>query len=335
MRVERLPFIQVGVGNRGATVLNELLTAHADRFEPVGLVDVVPESIEAARRLPSLAKVSAYASLAEALEAQPRAAAVFIVTPARYHGAMARQALLAGRHVWVEKPLTYDYTEALALADLARRMGCAVVVGNQYQYDPLEQRLQQLVQVRRYGRPFLFTYVHHRHRPQMRAFTGEYPALWEQGVHALDSILAILGHPKLQTVYALGQRPPHSQYRSDTVTHVLTQFADGVQASLLVTFDSHRTAWEMRVECEQAALLLRADGWQRQSIQVLAGDQVIETVGPATDLDPTVCDPYAAFYTEVVHGRRAPTSIEVNLKTIEWIDAAVRSLRSGTVVKMA
>ncbi len=334
MKPERLPFIQVGVGNRGATVINELLTAHADRFEPVGMVDVVPEFIEAARRLPGLAKVSAYASLTEALEAQPRAVAVFIVTPARHHGAMIRQALLAGRHVWVEKPLTYDYGEALALADLARRIGRAVVVGNQYQYDPLERRLRQLVQSHRYGRPFLFTYVHHRHRPQMRAFTGEYPALWEQGVHAFDSMLAILGYPRLQTVYALGQRPPHSQYRSDTVTHVLTQFADGAQASLLVTFDSQRTDWEMRVECEQAALLLGADGWQRQPIQVLAGDQVIETVGPATDLDPAVRDPYAAFYAEIVHGQRAPTSIEVNLKTIEWIDAAVRSLRSGMVVRV-
>jgi predicted dehydrogenase len=334
MRPERLPFIQVGVGNRGSTVLSELLASHADRFEPLGLVDVVPEFVEAARRLPGLAEVPAYTSLAEALEAQPRAVAVFIVTPARYHGAMVRQALLAGRHVWVEKPLTYDYAEAVALAELARRMGRSVVVGNQYQYDPLERRLQQLVQNHQYGRPFLFTYIHHRHRPQMRAFTGEYPALWEQGVHALDSILAILGHPQLRTVYALGQRPPHSQYRSDTVTHVLTQFADGVQASLLVTFDSQRTDWEMRVECERAALLLRADGWQRQPIQVLAGEQVIETVGPAIDLDPAVGDPYAAFYTEIVHGRRAPTSIEVNLRTIEWIDAAVQSLRSGTVVRV-
>ena len=39
-----------------------------------------------------------------------------------------------------------------------------------------------------------------------------------------------------------------------------------------------------------------------------------------------------ALYTSITTGRTTPTAIEVNLKTIQWIDAAVRSLDTGSVV---
>lgn len=332
--MERIPFIQVGVGNRGAHVLQEVLTQYRDHFQPVALVDVNPAFLAAGPEKPGCANVATYATLADALAGEPDAQAVFVATPARFHGDMVRMALMAGKHVWVEKPLTYDYAEALALAALAQAQQRAVVIGNQYQYHPLERQLQQAVQSERYGKPFLVSYIHHRHRPEMRAFIGEYPALWEQGVHSLNSILAILGNPDLATVYALGQKPSHSQYNSDTVTNVLTTFTNGVQAHLLVTFDSQRSDWAIRVECERAALLLQAEGWQRNRIEVLAGEKVIDTLGPVEQQAEALVDPYAAFYAAITTSQLTPTSIEVNIKTIQWIDAAVQSLHTGTVIKL-
>lgn len=327
-------FIQVGVGNRGAQILHDLLAQAGQRFVPEALVDIVPAFLTAATQRPDLSAVPTYADLPTALAAHPAATAVVIVTPARLHGEMVRQALLADKHVWVEKPLTYDFAEAQALAALAQQQHRVVVIGNQYQYHPLERQLQQLIQTERYGKAFFVSYLHHRHRPEMRAFTGEYPALWEQGVHSLNSILALLGNPELRRVYALGLRPAHSQYNSDTVTNVLTTFANGAQAHLLVTFDSQRSDWLIRVECERAALLLAADGWERRHIQVLAGEQVVERIEPAPVTDPSLGDPYSAFYTAVTTGQVTPTSIAVNLKTIQWIDAAVQSLRTGQVVRL-
>jgi predicted dehydrogenase len=324
-----LPFIQVGVGNRGAQILSDFATS-GERFRPVGFVDVDPAFVDAARALHPGA--AGHASLEAALGAEPDAVVV-LVTPARFHGDMVRAALRANRHVWVEKPLTYDYDEARALADLARQQGRAVVVGNQYQYHPLERQLGELVRSGRYGKAFHVSYIHHRHRPQMRAFTGPFPALWEQGVHSLNSILAILGNPALETVYALGQKPPSSAYNSDTVTNLLTGFADGAQAHLLVTFDSQRSDWAIRVECERAALLLVADGWDRNRIEVVAGEELLETILPAPPADSALADPIAAFHTAIAKGVEVPTSIAVNLKTIQWIDAAVRSLESGEVVR--
>ena len=327
--MEKFPFIQVGVGNRGAHILNDLLEGCADRFEPRALVDVVEEYLTRARETHGLQGIAAYGELSAALAAHPEAEVVVVVTPARYHAALVREALEADKHVWVEKPLTYSYSEALDLAALARRRGKAVVIGNQYQYGLLERQLQRLVQTGDYGDPYLLMYTHHRHRPEMRAFTGKYPALWEQGVHSLDSTLAILGHPDLRSVYALGMKPAHSNYNSDTMTNVLTEFGNGVQAHLLVTFDSRNTDWTIRVECAGAALQL-APG--RGRIEVLAEGEEPEIFGPAEDVDPDIRDPYMALHTSITTGRTTPTAIEINLKTIQWIDAAVRSLDTGTVV---
>ncbi|MBX3001039.1 MAG: Gfo/Idh/MocA family oxidoreductase [Caldilineaceae bacterium] len=327
-----IPFIQIGVANRGATVLWDLRQQYTDRFEPVAFVDVEPTFLDAARSQTGMAHVSIHTKLADALGQHPEAEAVFIVTPAQFHAVYIREAIGAGKHVWVEKPLTYSYAEAVDLAKLAKRQQRAVVVGNQYQYHPLERQLQRVVAERRYGQPVLVSYLHHRHRPEMRAFTGPYPALWEQGVHSLNSVLAILGNPALRSVYALSQKPPHSTYRSDTITTTVTQFAGGVQAHVLNTFDSHRSDWQIRVECTDAALLIEADGWQRDRILVLKCEKVVETLGPAADLDESLRDPYAAFYTAITTGKSTPTSIDVNLKTIQWIDAAIRSIESQQVV---
>lgn len=327
--METFAFIQVGVGNRGAKILDDLLEDYADRFKPLALVEIAPEHIAEAKQKTGLENIATYEHLNEAVAAQPDAEVVVIVTPARFHFALVKEALEAGKHVWVEKPLTYSYLEAVELAALAKQQGKAVVIGNQYQYGLMERQLQRLVLSGDYGDPYLLMYNHHRHRPVMRSFTGEYPALWEQGVHSLDSMLAILGHPDLKSVYALGQKPQHSNYNSDTMTNVLTEFTNGVQAHLLVTFDSQSTDCLIRVECREAALqLVKSEG----EIEVLVEGEVRETVGPAEDIDPAICDPYMALYTSITTDRVTPTAIEVNLKTIQWIDAAVRSLDTKSII---
>lgn len=335
-----IDFIQVGVGNRGAQILTDLTRSHSGRYKPVGFVDVIPQFLDAARSMPDGRIVPGYATLLEALHAHPDAHAVIIATPANLHSKLIRQALDAQRHVWVEKPLTYDLAEARSLADIAALANGVVVVGNQYQYHPLERRLQALVHSDRFGKPFLISYQHHRYRPEMRTFTGPYPALWEQGVHSLDSILALVGDANPITVYATGLRPPHSSYNSDTVTNILTGFSNDVQAHLLVTFDSQRTDWSIRVECEKAALLLEADGWNRARIEIVSREETSgwvtaeDPVEPGLFDGPPMTDTFEAFHRQISEGVEAPTSIARNLRTIEWIDGAVRSLESGDVIHL-
>ena len=69
--------------------------------------------------------------------ADDRIDAVVIATPAPMHFRMAQQALEAGKHVYVEKPMTLAVDDAEALVAAADKAGLTVMVGHLLEYHPL------------------------------------------------------------------------------------------------------------------------------------------------------------------------------------------------------
>src|SRR5687767_9559780 len=78
-------------------------------------------------------------------------AAIALATPAVTHYEMAKAALLAGKDVFVEKPLAIDVGQGRELVDLARTNGRILMVGHILRYHPAVQKLQQLVQAGELG----------------------------------------------------------------------------------------------------------------------------------------------------------------------------------------
>ncbi len=70
--------------------------------------------------------------------------AVVIATPAETHYTLAREALLAGRHVYIEKPLVLDETEGEELIGLAEENEQVLMVGHLLQYHPVFVRLKEM-----------------------------------------------------------------------------------------------------------------------------------------------------------------------------------------------
>ncbi len=64
-----------------------------------------------------------YTDFREMLDKQGDIEAVVIATPDHTHAVIAKEAMLAGKHVYVQKPLTYSVHEARILAETARRTG--------------------------------------------------------------------------------------------------------------------------------------------------------------------------------------------------------------------
>jgi predicted dehydrogenase len=122
----------------------------------VGCGKIADGHIEEIQKLPGLARVVAvadveplmaeqiatrygigasYADL-ERLLAAERPDVVHITTPPQSHLALARSALDAGAHVYVEKPLTMSYADSRQLIDHARRVGKKLTIGYSYYLDP-------------------------------------------------------------------------------------------------------------------------------------------------------------------------------------------------------
>jgi predicted dehydrogenase len=77
--------------------------------------------------------------------ADPAVAAVAIATPAATHFDLVRDAIDAGKHVLVEKPLTPSLAEGEKLADLARQAGVVLMCDHTYCYTPAVQKIRQFI----------------------------------------------------------------------------------------------------------------------------------------------------------------------------------------------
>jgi predicted dehydrogenase len=76
-------------------------------------------------------KAKRYADFRKMLEQQKDIDAVIIATPDHFHTVAAKAAMELGKHVYVEKPLTYSVQEARVLRETARRTGVVTQMGNQ------------------------------------------------------------------------------------------------------------------------------------------------------------------------------------------------------------
>jgi UDP-2-acetamido-3-amino-2,3-dideoxy-glucuronate N-acetyltransferase len=76
---------------------------------------------------------------------------VLVATPPSSHATLARAALQAGKHCWVEKPLALRVAEARELVDLAARQQRTLFVDETFLYDPLVQRAREWIHGGRLG----------------------------------------------------------------------------------------------------------------------------------------------------------------------------------------
>jgi predicted dehydrogenase len=125
----------------------QIADAHVSQARRAGAVvaavcDVSPHMAEqAAARL----GVPAWFSDLDALLERARPQVIHVTTPPASHLPLARRALAAGVHVYVEKPLTVDAGEAEALEHAAHAAGRLVCVGHNLVFDPVVRRLHALL----------------------------------------------------------------------------------------------------------------------------------------------------------------------------------------------
>jgi predicted dehydrogenase len=89
--------------------------------------------------------------------ADPAVDAVSIATPPRTHYALVKQALEAGKHVLVEKPLATTGEDAQELLDLAEREGLVLMPGHTFLYSPAVNKVRSLIDSGELGEIYFIT----------------------------------------------------------------------------------------------------------------------------------------------------------------------------------
>lgn len=154
---------------------------------------------------------------------------VVIATPAETHYTLAREALLAGKHVYVEKPLVLREDEGNELISLANEKNRVLMVGHLLQYHPVFVRLKELAAGGELGR---INYIY-SHRLNLGKIRREENILWSFAPHDISMILSLAGEEP-ESVLATGGNYLHQKIADVTSTHM--EFPSGLRAHIFVSW---------------------------------------------------------------------------------------------------
>jgi UDP-2-acetamido-3-amino-2,3-dideoxy-glucuronate N-acetyltransferase len=154
---------------------------------------------------------------------------VVISTPAVLHYAMAKQAMLADKDVFVEKPLALRVEEGEELVKLAEEGSKILMVGHVLEYHPGIIKLKQLVDEGQLGQ---INYIYSS-RLNLGKFRTEENILWSFAPHDISIILRLLGEMPREVSAHGGY---YLQHDIADITVTTMSFAQGVKAHIFVSW---------------------------------------------------------------------------------------------------
>jgi UDP-2-acetamido-3-amino-2,3-dideoxy-glucuronate N-acetyltransferase len=154
---------------------------------------------------------------------------IVLSVPAEQHYPLAKQALLAGKHVFVEKPLALELRQAEELVELARQKKRILMVGHLMQYHSAFRKLKELIHDGVLGK----IYYIYSNRLSLGKIRQEENTLWSFAPHDISMILSLCNEEPCK-VTATGGNYLQKRIADVTVTHM--EFPSGIKAHIFVSW---------------------------------------------------------------------------------------------------
>ncbi|MEX2486447.1 MAG: Gfo/Idh/MocA family oxidoreductase [Nitriliruptoraceae bacterium] len=260
---------------------------------------------------------------------------VLIVTPHSTHAQLAIEAADAGKHVFLEKPMTMRVTDGKRVIAACQAAGVVLAVGHKFRYEPVVQRMKAMVDDGSFG------IVHLAEATRANPGAIEDPPGWSyaaaenpgggigrSGIHAIDALAYLLGPAR--RVAAFSKRLANVvDTDADEVTTATIEFASGPVANFSTATVVPRIA-HLRVHGTQCAALAELDG-PRLLVQDIDARQM-----QPIDIDPVdaVAAELADFARCVRTGETPVSDGDAALESVVIWEGLVESARSGSVVDL-
>jgi UDP-2-acetamido-3-amino-2,3-dideoxy-glucuronate N-acetyltransferase len=158
-----------------------------------------------------------------------RVNAVVIATPAESHYRLAKEALLGGKDVFVEKPLSLSVNEAIELNRIANKNKKVLMVGHLLQYHPAILKLKEMIENGELGK----LYYIYSNRLNLGKIRQEENILWSFAPHDISVILSLTGQMPDEVNSFGGQ---YLQEKIADVTLSTLSFSNGIKAHIFVSW---------------------------------------------------------------------------------------------------
>ena len=155
--------------------------------------------------------------------------AVLVATPISTHHSIAKAALEAGKHVFVEKPMTADAAQACELVELAAERGLTLMVGHTFVFSPPVRKVKEIIAAGELGEIYFIT----TQRVNLGLHQKDVSVVWDLAPHDLSILYYWLGEaPTSVNVTGRGCIVPSIP----DVAFVNLRFPSGVVAEVQVSW---------------------------------------------------------------------------------------------------
>ena len=158
--------------------------------------------------------------------ANPDIDGVAVVTPSHTHYKIVKQAIEAGKHVYVEKPISTVSAEAKALTDLANENNMILMFGHLLMYHPAVNRLKMLIEEGVLGD---IRYVQ-SDRLNINHFKNDRSVMWDLAPHDVSMIGYVLGKNPKRVISAVGCSSDKNDIMD--ITHITIEMEGGAVAQI-------------------------------------------------------------------------------------------------------
>ncbi len=275
------------------------------------------------------------------LVTDPTLDAIVVATPVATHFALARESLLAGKHVLVEKPLTASVREAEDLIALAEQGGLTLMVDHTFVYTGAVRKIKEIVNSGELGDLLYFD----SNRINLGLFQRDINVVWDLAPHDL-SIMDFIIERQPQALSAIGSC--HVEKGIENIAYVILRFSDEFIAHFhfnwlspvkirrtliagsrkMILYDDIEPTEKVRVY-DKGVTSNRGDVDKEAAYKTLVSYRTGDVWAP--QLDPTealryVCD---EFLDSVQEARRPLTDGPSGLRVVRLLEAAQQSIKEG------
>ncbi len=358
---DKFRFALVGagiIGTHHSKVISEL-------DDQIDLVAVVNRTLDKAEKITAVRGGKAFTSLTEAMAAAD-IDVVVICTPAGGRAEVAIEALEAGKHLIIEKPAEVSLTKIDDIIAAQQKAGTLVTVISQHRFDPASEIAWAAIKNGELGRTTSGIASIDWWRDQSYYDSGGWRGTWRfdgggalmnQGVHAVDLLVAMLGRPV--EVFGCTATLAHERIETEDVAvgvvrfesgafgvlHVTTAAFPGLSARLQVHGDKGSIVIEddelsfIHVTPKSAARTVELSDSEDGAINQVAEYALPEETSATAGRDPAqLSDAHRYQYANFLAALRGTEEIRVGLaehrQTLSVIVGAYESARTGRPVSL-
>jgi predicted dehydrogenase len=276
------------------------------------------------------------------LLSDPGIAAVVLATPPATHFALARKAINAGKHVWIEKPLALHTEEGRNLLDLSRSHKTVLFVDHTFLYDPAIREIHDLIQCGELGS------IHHIYsqRLNLGRIKRDSNVWWNSAPHDISILLYLLDNtPELISLHGYRYLQPDLE----DLNMAVLQLSGGVSAFIYHNWLFPENTARLTIIGSKKMLVYEGKFEKRAiTIYEYALDQAHGDRSGTKDLPTTIPSRIVAertlsglmdqeplalavsdFVAAVQHGRAPVSDGNFSLRVLEILAAGEKSLCSG------